>query len=393
MLTLLYNFIKCEKQRKQTDDEIITSIAEMMEENDDFTFDLILPVSTDFDNGYSTKGDGFCNYRSISQLILKAVDNSEKYALSNWKKLDADFNDKRQRELFIKNMTILLENMELNKGVKHGDWGKNVHEEDQIMFIERLKGMLKDLNSMYVTKTKSIKILDQDKWGSTSTICSTFVIDPVTKIPTGKTLFPFVFLTKQSNHNNVIGNGYLSNQTINALLEKADKGKISYHKMIHSSLSLDPKYIDKHYCKGCLETAYPISFWLDLMYKYSNNCLVQEQNHFYCASLKCIGNPKTMIQELLKKIASQFFSILTKVITDIEHNNNIINNYNKANNTNNNNSDNESLKTEFKMDSELIRKDSIIFEKSLTIIALTEILLENKLKFPQSLLPPIELEN
>jgi len=45
------------------------------------------------------------------------------------------------------------------------------------------------------------------------------------------------------------------------------------------------------------------------------------------------------------------------------------------------------------MDSELIRKDSIIFEKSLTIIALTEILLENKLKFPQSLLPPIELEN
>jgi hypothetical protein len=45
------------------------------------------------------------------------------------------------------------------------------------------------------------------------------------------------------------------------------------------------------------------------------------------------------------------------------------------------------------MNSELIRKDSIIFEKSLTIIALTEILLENKLKFSQSLLPPMEIEN
>ena len=58
-----------------------------------------------------------------------------------------------------------------------------------------------------------------------------------------------------------------------------------------------------------------------------------------------------------------------------------------------NNSDNKSLKTEFKLDSELIRKDSIIFEKSLAIIALTEILLENKLKFTQSLLPPIEIKN
>ena len=55
-----------------------------------------------------------------------------------------------------------------------------------------------------------------------------------------------------------------------------------------------------------------------------------------------------MIQELFKKIAAQFFSILTKVITDIEQNNNNI--------INNNNSNNESLKTEFKMDSEFIFK-------------------------------------